>query len=359
VKWVAIVLLGVAACSSAESAKRFATKAELGAQLFNDPNLSEPAGQSCADCHDAKTAFVDPEFERVSPGVLRDRVGSRNAQTAMYAQFIPPLHKDAHGKMIGGLFWDGRASSLEEQAALPFLNPLEMNNPDKAAVVAKVAKAYGPQFRELFGKDAFADTDRAFGHVTEAIAAFERTPAFAPFSSKYDRYLAGKAELTPSEARGLAIFEDPARGNCASCHPSRPTTDGTPPMFTNFAYENLGLPKFADNPFYRLPKQLNPDGAAFIDRGLMTTTQDPAHDGAFRVPTLRNIAMTSPYGHNGYVHRLDEFIELITGSCNRKAPCKLPPPEVAAHAKRNLAAGPLSRQDVMELVAFLQTLTDE
>jgi len=359
-RWVAILVLGALACSSpAESAKRVASKAELGQLLFSDPNLSEPAGQGCVDCHDAKAAFVDPEFDRVSPGVLRDRVGARNAQSAMYARFVPPLDKDEHGNMAGGLFWDGRANTLEKQAEGPLLNPLEMNNPDKATVVAKVKKAYGPQFRQLFGKDAFADTDKAFGHVTEAIAEFERTPAFAPFSSKYDHYLAGTAQLTASEARGLAIFEDPARGNCASCHPSRPSADGTPPMFTTFGYENLGLPKFSDSPFYALSKQLNPDGAGFVDHGLMKTTGDPAHDGAFRVPTLRNVAKTSPYGHNGYVHRLDEFIELVTGSCMREGTCNLPLPEVAAHAQRARSQAPLGRQDIADLVAFLRTLDDE
>jgi cytochrome c peroxidase len=205
-----------------------------------------------------------------------------------------------------------------------------MNNPDKATVVAKVKKAYAPQFRTLFGKDAFADTERAYRYITEAIAAFERTPQFAPFSSKYDRHLAGKAELTKSEARGLAIFEDPARGNCASCH--------APPLFTNFTYANLGIPKFADNLFYTLPKELNPDGEAFVDHGLAKTTGDPADEGKFRVPSLRNAARTGPYGHNGYAHRLDEFITAY----------ELPrAPQV------------LSKQDVADVVAFLRALTDD
>jgi cytochrome c peroxidase len=357
-RW-AWALLCAVGCSSPAAGTKAVTKAELGEQLFNDPKLSEPAGQSCADCHDAKTAFVDPEFNRVSPGVHRDRAGARNAQTALYASFIPPLHADESGRPVGGLFWDGRANTLEEQAALPFVNPVEMNNPDKATVVAKVKRHYGPQFRQLFGKDAFADTERAFGYINEAIAAFERTPQFAPFSSKYDRYLAGTAQLDASEARGLAIFEDPARGNCASCHPSRPSADGTPPLFTNFAYENLGLPKFADSPFYTLPASLNPDGEAFVDHGLMKTTGKPADDGKFRVPSLRNVAKTGPYGHNGYLHRLDEVIEMKTGSCVRPGTCELPPPEVAATAQRVRAPAPLGRQDIADVVAFLRTLSDE
>jgi cytochrome c peroxidase len=356
--WSWLLGISLLGCASPESAKPM-TKDALGAALFNDPRLSEPAGQACSDCHDAKLAFTDPEGDRVSAGVLRDRFGVRNAPTAMYARFVPPLHRDPQTqRMVGGLFWDGRANSLEEQAALPLLNPLEMNNPSKAAVVDKLRAHYARQFRDLFGADALADVDRGFAHLTEAIAAFERTPAFAPFSSKYDRYLAGTAELDASEARGLAIFEDPARGNCASCHPDRPAADGTPPLFTSFMYENIGLPRFADSPFYSLSDELNPEGARFVDHGLAKTTGDARDDGMFRVPTLRNVNKTSPYGHNGYVRRLDEMVEYLTGSCDRSGMCQLPAPEVAAHAQRARGAA-LSRQDVSDVVAFLRTLTDE
>jgi cytochrome c peroxidase len=357
-RWLAVVVCAVG-CSSSAAKSKPVTKADLGEQLFNDPKLSEPAGQACADCHDAKMAFVDPEFERVSPGVLRDRVGTRNSQSAMYAAFTPALHKGEDGKMVGGLFWDGRASSLEDQAAFPLINPLEMNNANKAVVVAKIKKHYGRQFRQLFGKDALDDVDRAYAHIGEAIAAFERTPQFAPFSSKYDRYLAGKAQLGDSEARGLAVFEDPAKGNCASCHPNRPGADGSPPLFTTFAYENLGLPKFADSPFYTLPSDLNPDGESFIDHGLAKTTGDPAHDGMFRVPTLRNVEKTSPYGHNGYIHRLDEMVEMVSGSCMREGTCKLPDPEVPGTAQRVRSGSRLTREEIVDVVAFLRTLTDE
>jgi cytochrome c peroxidase len=351
---VGIVLLG---CSSSEPTRPL-TKEQLGNQLFNDLRLSEPAGQACADCHDAGFAFADPEDDRVSVGVLRERFGSRNSQSAMYAAFVPPLHADPKtGRMIGGLFWDGRANTLEEQALVPLLNPLEMNNPSKQVVVAKIRKHYGRAFRDLYGKDALDDVDRAFSLVGDALAAFQRTAAFAPFSSKYDRYLAGRAQLTDSEARGLALFEDPARGNCASCHPSRPGDDGKPPLFTTFAYENVGLPKFADNPFYMLPKDLNPDGEAFIDRGLGKTTGNPQHDGMFRIPSLRNVAKTGPYGHNGYMRRLDDMVALFAGTCVEQ--CTLPPPEIAANALRQRTAQPMTRQDIADLVAFLVTLTDE
>jgi cytochrome c peroxidase len=354
-----LLAIGLCGCSSPERATPM-TKEQLGAQLFNDPRLSEPHGQACADCHDPALAFVDPEGDRISAGAIRDRFGPRNAPTVLYARFIPPRHREpVTGRITGGLFWDGRVDSLEEQALVPLTNPLEMNNPSKASVVAKLRAYYARPFQDVFGKDALADLDRAYAHLGDAIATFERASAFAPFSSKYDRYLAGSAELTPSEARGLAIFEDPASGNCASCHPSRPAADGTPPLFTTFGYENMGLPRFADNPFYALPPSLNPDGEAFIDHGLANTTGDARHDGLFRIPTLRNVAKTSPYGHNGYVRRLDEMIAMLAGSCDRPGACELPPPEVRANAQRVRAGRPLTREEIADLTAFVRTLSDE
>jgi cytochrome c peroxidase len=351
-------LLGCA-CDSSKTSTPW-TKEELGEPLFNDPRLSEPAGQACSDCHDPGFAFSDPEDERTSMGVVEGRFASRNAQPVMYASHVPALHRDPQTQqLVGGLFWDGAANSLEEQALKPLLNPLEMNNPDKATVVAKIRKYYAKPFRALFGKHALDDVDRAFAHVGEAIAAFERMPAFAPFASKYDRYLAGATTLEESEARGLAIFEDPARGNCASCHWSRPGADGRPPLFTNFAYANLGIPKFANNPFYTLPQELNPAGMSFVDHGLMTITGEPSDDGKFRVPTLRNVMRTGPYGHNGYFRRLDEMIELKTGSCMREGTCNWAEPEVPATAHRVVSGRRLAPHEIADLVAFLRTLTDE
>src|SRR5262249_52680952 len=174
------------------------TKNKLGAMVFSDTELSRPAGQSCADCHTERVAFRDPESSRTtSMGAVAGRFGVRNAPTAMYARYTPPLHFDeGRQQWIGGLFWDGRAHSLEEQAAGPLLTPLEMNQPDKASVVAAVRRApYAPVFRALFGPAALDDVDAGFAHITEAVAAFERTSVFAPFSSRYDRYLAGEAAL--------------------------------------------------------------------------------------------------------------------------------------------------------------------
>lgn len=341
------------------------TEQALGRALFFDPALSEPAGQACADCHSERMAFSDPEDDRSSAGVRRDRFGFRNTPTAMYARFAPPLHLDpATGRMAGGLFWDGRAGTLEAQAAQPLLNPIEMNNPSKARVVEKVRRAaYARGFGDVYGPDALADVDAAFANVGRALAAFERTPAFAPFASRYDRYLAGQEALTPQERRGLAIFEDPARGNCAACHPSRPGPHGQPPLFTDFSYANLGIPRWGNSPYLRLPPELNPEGEAFVDRGLGRTTRDPRQDGKFKAPTLRNVARTYPYGHNGYFRTLREALAfLVTREivpCGKAAEPACTAPEVPANVEPWVGHLPLSAADVEDLTAFLQTLTDE
>lgn len=340
------------------------TAAQLGALVFADPDLSRPTGQSCADCHAPAAAFRDPESDHsTSAGAVAGRFGARNAPTVMYARYAPPLARGADHGWTGGLFWDGRASSLEAQASGPLLNPLEMNNPDKASVVAAVRRAsYAARFRDVFGPGALDDVDAAFGHVTEALAAYQRGAALAPFSSRYDRYLAGRARLSEAEQRGLAIFEDPARGNCAGCHPSRPGPGGGPPLFTSFGYANLGIPRYGNSKFFVQPAPLNPDGDRFVDHGLMTTTGDPAQDGKFRVPSLRNVARTAPYGHNGYFENLQYMIDFLatrdTGSAD-PAVGAWPAPEVPATVDRvHVGHLGLTPQDIDDVVAFLGTLND-
>ena len=196
------VLVVVSACSSglgSASAPPATTAAELGKLVFHDTSLSQPAGQACADCHAAASAFRDPETEHTtSMGVIAGRFGSRNTPSAMYAAQIPALHyDDAERGFAGGLFWDGRADSLELQAAGPLTNPLEMNNPGRASVVDKLRLAsYADEFRAVYGDHALDNDDAAFEHLTTALAAYERSPELAPFSSKYDRFLAGKEPLT-------------------------------------------------------------------------------------------------------------------------------------------------------------------
>ncbi len=347
----------------------------LGKALFFDANLSSPAGQSCASCHDASQGFTDSDkFAPTSEGAIAGRLAARNIPTATYAAFSPYFHfDDAEGLYIGGQFLDGRAATLEEQAGLPFLNPLEMNNPDTASVVEKIrAASYAEQFRQVYGPAALDDVDGAYQKIAEAIAAFERRPTFNQFSSKYDAYLAGKTRLAPAELRGLRAFEDPAKGNCAACHTSRPGSDGTPPLFTDFSYDNLGVGRNPANRFYSQDAGFNPDGGAFIDRGLGASTGLASEDGKFKVGTLRNIARTAPYMHNGYFKSLHAVVEFYN-TRDVKPACKNPMTDEAGALNQGcwpVAEVPetvnhdelgnlrLTAREVNDIVAFLNTLTD-
>jgi cytochrome c peroxidase len=276
---------------------------------------------------------------------------------AAYAAFVPPLHVDPEeGLYVGGLFLDGRVDTLEQQAGKPFLNPLEMNNADQAEVVAKLRRApYRRLFEQVYGRRSLEQVELAYDRMTRAIAAFERTLAFQPFSSKYDAYLAGEARLSRQERWGLSLFEDPAKGNCAACHPSVIDEQGGAPQFTDFTYDNIGIPKNPDNPFYTLPPELNPEGAEFVDRGLGVTVGDAAEDGKFRVSSLRNVALTAPYGHNGYFADLRSVVQFY----NTRDVAPWPAAEVPDTMNRDeLGNLGLSAAEVDAIVAFLGTLTD-
>jgi len=331
---------------------------ELGRLLFFEESLSTPPGQSCATCHDPKTAFANPNQELpVSKGVIAGRYGSRNDLVASYAAFIPPLHKDEKENIwVGGLFWDGRADTLAEQAMMPPLNPLEMASRDKNAILDKLrALEYTSMFDQVFGSGALADADKAFGYMADAMAAFEKTKQFNPFDSKFDAYLRGEAQLTEPEMRGLKLFEDEKKGNCAACHPSKPAADGSHPLFTDFTYDNLGVPKNPENPFYLLPKEFNPAGFDFVDLGLAVTVKDQAENGKFRVPTLRNVALTSPYLHNGIFKKLFTVVAFYNTRDVAPWPMAEVPENVNREEMGNLR---LSNQEMEDIVAFLLTLTD-
>lgn len=292
----------------------------LGKRLFEDPDLSEPRGQACASCHLAARAFAG-DGGAVARGSRPDQLGSRNVPTAMYASFSPPFgfvaepEPDAHGATVwtptGGQFWDGRAADLAAQALGPFLNPREMNNPDAGAVIAKVrAASYAPLVEQVFGAGALDDA-QAYAHLGEAIAAFEDTPRFHPFSSRFDAFLRGDGALDAHERRGLALFEDPDKGNCISCHAGDPSShDPRAWLFTDFTYDALGVPR---NP--AIPDNADPSR---FDLGLCAqdglAARAPAGFdvsgvcGAFKVPTLRNVARTAPYFHNG---RFDDLHDVV------------------------------------------------
>jgi len=334
------------------------TKERLGKLLFFEKSLSTPPGQACSNCHEPEVAFSDPDRGLpVSKGARPDRYGNRNDMPVAYAAFVPPLHRDPDENIwVGGLFWDGRADSLAEQALGPPLNPLEMANPGTATIAERLrALDYAGLFAEVYGPDALANPTTAFTNMANAIEAFQKTPEVSPFSSKYDHWLRGETNLSEQELRGLKIFEAEDKGNCAACHPGKPTEDGTPPLFTDYTYDNLGVPRNPENPFYLLPAELNPDGFAFVDLGLGATINDPSENGKFRVPTLRNVEITAPYMHNGVFKTLFQVVAFY----NTRDVADWPAPEVSENVnKEELGDLGLTNQELEDLVAFLRTLTD-
>lgn len=365
----------------------------VGKRLFEDTSLSEPAGVSCASCHEASQAFQGNNGSRipaVAKGSKDDKFGTRNVPTAAYAMMSPRFHfskeKNEDGevewKALGGQFLDGRASNLRQQAEGPFLNAKEMNNASKKMVVNKVQVAsYAPLLKKAYGRHVFDNPDKAMFAITSAIAAFEKTHAFAPFSSKFDRVLKAKDTFTPEEAKGFELFKDPQKGNCIACHVGdQKSTNPRDWLFTDYSYDNLGLPRNPD-----IPENANAD---FFDLGLCN--QDGIAKkapkgldidglcGAFKVPTLRDIALTPPYGHNGVFKTLRDIVKFYaTRDTNpeewypKKADGSVDkfndlPLQYAGNV--NIKEVPLDRkpgdqprlddQEVDAIVAFLNTLTD-
>ena len=369
-------LFGVLLCQLAPIEAR-SRKADLGFEIFSDVRLSSPEGQACASCHNPEHFFVDPDAtEPTSEGVIEGRYGPRNAPTLLYAAKSPRFHFDSsEGLFIGGEFDDGRATDLVAQAKGPFLEPLEMNNPSMEAVVEKVRGAsYADLFRSVYGPRALDDPKAAYDRIADALSAYESSRELSPFASKYDRYVAGQAEFTDSERRGREIYERSDKGNCAACHPSRAGHLGRPgPLFTDYSYDNLGVPRNAQNAFYDQSRELNPLGWDFRDEGLGRTVRRREEIGKFKVPTLRNIEKTAPYMHNGYFKTLLGVIDFYsTRDLKPTCPDPLTPeeqalkmgcwpaPETALNVNHSeLGKLGLSRREMLDLEAFLKTLTDQ
>lgn len=347
----------------------------LGKSLFFDRELSHGGGQSCASCHSPANAFTDPDKSHAtSKGDNPALFGNRNSPSAMYMAFSPDFHFDAdEGLYIGGQFTDGRAATLEAQAKAPFLNPVEMGNANPGEVIEKLKN--GPNaaaFKTVYGNDAFNDVDKAYSNLTSAIATYERSSELSPFTSKFDLFLDGKTAFTPSEKRGWAAFNDPMKGGCSGCHISSSSPDGTHPLFTDFTYDNIGIPKNNASDFLTLPPEFNPDGTAFADLGLGGIVGDPLLYGAFKVTTLRNLDLTGPYGHNGYFTTLEQIITFyatrdtrptcvdpFTTAADAMTLGCWPSPEFGATMNVDeLGNLPLSVRDVSDIRIFLSTLTD-
>lgn len=357
---LAALLLAVFAggCTRNESSLIDSDKAELGRQIFFDTALSEPAGQSCASCHNPSAAFAAPASimtNGIAHGATATKFAKRNPPSIAYSQFSPvPYFSAADGTWIGGQFFDQRQPTLAAQALEPFVGAGEMGNNSGDQVVAKLsARSYAGQFRNIFGQDIFSDKATAYKRIGEAIAEFERRTDLGQFTAKYDYYLKGKATLTATELKGLALFN--GKGKCNACHPSA----GRAPLFTDFTNDNLGVPKNNANPFYTQSSSINPDGAAFIDKGLGGQLNDPAFDGKFKVPTLRNIAVTAPYMHNGVFTTLTQVVKFYNTSCAKGNPDGWDEPEVKDNQNcTELGDLGLTDDEIEAIILFLNTLTD-
>jgi cytochrome c peroxidase len=422
---------------------------DLGKQLFFDPALSTPPGQSCAACHDPSVGWTGPDSlinatGAVMEGAVHTRFGNRKPPSSAYAGFNPILHRcgdmtcgcDGQGGMgagngmgggmgggmmcqdgfAGGMFWDGRATGwtlkdpLAEQAMGPFLNPLEMNNPNPKIVCIRVRNSvYADLFEEVWGKgslDCVKDVDETYELIARSIAAYERSEEVNPFSSKFDLFWKNAANARPRvpminmmnwqrfrgyglddmELKGLAIFN--TRGKCSNCHLLQPMRGSEYPLFTDFQYHNIGSPRNPFNPFYQMPRKWNPDGENWIDKGLGGflggtaglvdasnhprdyTSYAPQNAGKHKTPTLRNVdkrpylEFVKAFGHNGYFKSLMEIVHFY--NC-RDVPfadqCRMGPsfPEPEEPVNVNTAdmgnLG-LTPQEGMQLILFLKTLSD-
>ncbi len=342
--------------------------ANLGRQLFFDNNLSLNRSQSCATCHNPAAGFVDNRDNGVDAAVsLGDdgtSLGGRNAPSAAYAAFSPMFHYDAKAKQyVGGQFWDGRAKDLQEQAGGPPLNPLEMQMPDTESVKKRVQEngAYRQSFKQLYGKNIFANNKKFYSAMTDAIAAFEKSRFFSPFDAKYDRYLRGEYELSAQEELGMSLFFSNNNTNCATCHVLH--REGHPrETFTNYQFHNIGLPTNAILQNTDTPRR------NVVDHGLLNNPQvkNVEHDGKFKVPTLRNVAITAPYMHNGVFKNLKTVMEFYDKFNNPKRinnpetgkPWLSPEVENTINRK-DLKARKLSDEKIDALIAFLKILTDK
>jgi len=354
---------------SAETAPAPSDLENLGQALFFDTNLSANRTQSCGSCHDPSRAFTDGRDSGVAGAVsLGDdgkSFGDRNTPGTTYAFLIPDFHKNDNDEYVGGYFLDGRAATMTDQAAEPFVNPHEMALPNRAAVVDRVREnpTYVNSFTKNFGETIFSDSGKAFHAITESIVAFERTTLFAPFDSKYDRYLRGEYELTVAEELGRVLFFSQLI-NCSSCHllDTREFSPGE--IFSNHRYHNIGVPT------NKRAREMNGTDIGHRDLGLLLNPEvdDPAMAGKFRVPSLRNVAVTGPYMHNGVFQDLRTAILFYNRFTLSNLQSQINPetgepwrePEVAETVDLDLLreGQPMAGNHIDALVAFLTALTD-
>lgn len=388
---------------------------QLGKNIYFD-KISEPNSMACAACHAPDVGFTGPIAGinlggAVYRGAVPRRFGNRKPPTASYATLSPVFHfDDGEGLFVGGNFWDGRATGerLEnpaaDQALGPFLNPVEQNNPSKQAVLEKIAKSkYAGLWKDVWGEPISWETpnyiETNYNRIGWAVAAFENSREVNQFSSKFDGFWANVNDagmdvrdigmsnwmtyaglgLDDQELEGLALFNDESKGKCSLCHILDPYIGPGdvefPPVLTDFTFDNLGVPKNPENPFYKMDEvylddgtPINPLGADWIDPGLggflqrRPEWQSMAAEnwGKHKVPTLRNVdkrfgLFPKAFTHNGVFKSLKDVVHFY----NTRDVEAWPPPEVADNVNTD-ELGDLGLTDAEEdlIVLFMTTLSD-
>jgi cytochrome c peroxidase len=378
---IAAVLLsacgGGGASPGAESGDLSAA-ASLGQKIFNDPSLSASGAMSCASCHAANLGHASPFSTAVAfGGAALDQAGTRTPPAINYLRYGPSFGFAPDGTPTGGFTWDGRASSLADQAKAPFLAANEMANADVNAVVARLAAtSYAPAFKAAFGADIFKTPQQAFERATYALERYQmEDPDFAPFDSKFDQFTAGHVALSDQELRGLALFNRPDKGNCAACHPSSKPANAPGALFTDFTFDSLGVSR---NP--EIPANADP---TYFDLGLcgpVRTDLQSRRDlcGQFKVPSLRNVALRKRFFHNGRFNSLEDVVRFYVQRDTN--PRDWYPSDASGQVQKfndlpvdlranvNVLEVPYNRRagdapalndaEVQDLVVFLRTLTD-
>ena len=384
-----VFALGAAGVAQAQSVT-LSLPAQVGQKLFFDATLSASKQMSCASCHDPNNHYAPSNALPVQLGGPNLNIaGTRAVPTLTYKDYIPPYSDllpnpdgDSPPAPGGGFMWDGRAPTLADQAALPLLASNEMANASKDAVVQAVKiSSYADLFKQAFGAAVLDDTDAAFADVGAALQAYQlEDPSFHPYSSKYDLYSSNKigGDLTAAEASGLRVFMDPNRGNCFACHFSGAGYNGSVAQFTDYSFEAIGVPRNTS-----IAANATRLGApSFYDMGLCSRADHPLpagkeYCGMFKTPTLRNVATRQAFFHNGVFHTLSDVIHWY--NTRDSNPEKWYPTVKGVVQKFNdLPTGyhgnidtqmpldgrpagstpPMSDQDMADLEAFLNTLTD-
>lgn len=345
-------------------------KPMLGQILFFDKALSFHGNQNCATCHNQNQAFIDDRQTSaegmVSQGDDLTKFGRRNSPTILYAKFSPDFHfDDATQEYVGGQFWDGRAVNLATQAGMPPIDPLEMGMPSKLEVAKRLYSnnMYYSLFTDLYSEKVWQSYEYVYAAMENAIETFQKEKRLlAPFDSNYDKFLQGTYDLSELEKQGMVLFFDKNRTNCSLCHQLH-DQNYQQETFTNYRYYNLGLPK---NQKLISHNQYDED---FIDLGLFENPLvkgDEKQKGKFKPPTLRNVAVTAPYMHNGIFQELRTVLLFLDSYNNpiRKINPETQQPwgeaeyaTTMAHDK--LKSPALTDNEIDALEAFLKTLTDE